>query len=79
MSRSPYSNCSPTRPTGSHSPIGAALGRDGSRATPRRRVGAHLYRIYPRLGITSRGKLAAALSALHDVRPSADSPGAGTG
>jgi DNA-binding CsgD family transcriptional regulator len=29
-----------------------------------RTVGAHLYRIYPRLGITSRGKLAAALAAL---------------
>jgi DNA-binding CsgD family transcriptional regulator len=31
-----------------------------------RTVGAHLYRIYPRLGITSRGKLAAALAALHE-------------
>ncbi|MEU0965794.1 AAA family ATPase [Streptomyces sp. NPDC005917] len=34
-----------------------------------RTVGAHLYRIYPRLGITSRGKLAAALAALHDDQP----------
>ncbi|MET8331088.1 AAA family ATPase [Streptomyces sp. NPDC005181] len=31
-----------------------------------RTVGAHLYRIYPRLGITSRGKLAAALAALQE-------------
>ncbi|MEU5314146.1 AAA family ATPase [Streptomyces sp. NPDC021562] len=31
-----------------------------------RTVGAHLYRIYPRLGITGRGKLAAALAALQD-------------
>jgi DNA-binding CsgD family transcriptional regulator len=44
-----------------------------------RTVGAHLYRIYPRLGITSRGRLAAALSALHDEHPTADSPGANTG
>ncbi|MCX5052204.1 MULTISPECIES: ATP-binding protein [unclassified Streptomyces] len=41
-----------------------------------RTVGAHLYRIYPRLGITSRGKLAAALSALHDGQSAADTPGA---
>jgi DNA-binding NarL/FixJ family response regulator len=34
-----------------------------------RTVGAHLYRIYPRLGITSRGKLAAALAALHEEQP----------
>jgi DNA-binding CsgD family transcriptional regulator len=39
-----------------------------------RTVGAHLYRIYPRLGITSRGKLAAALAALHDEQPAANSP-----
>ncbi|MFE2424283.1 ATP-binding protein [Streptomyces hokutonensis] len=44
-----------------------------------RTVGAHLYRIYPRLGITSRGRLAAALAALHDEHPTADSPGADTG
>ncbi|MFD5723328.1 ATP-binding protein [Streptomyces sp. NPDC127036] len=31
-----------------------------------RTVGAHLYRIYPRLGITSRGKIAAALASLSD-------------
>ncbi|WP_328499950.1 AAA family ATPase [Streptomyces sp. NBC_00457] len=31
-----------------------------------RTVGAHLYRIYPRLDINSRGKLAAALAALRD-------------
>ncbi|MGW1620690.1 response regulator transcription factor [Streptomyces sp. NPDC002172] len=31
-----------------------------------RTVGAHLYRIYPRLGITGRGRLAAALAALQD-------------
>ncbi|MGI5460789.1 ATP-binding protein [Streptomyces sp. CA-249302] len=37
-----------------------------------RTVGAHLYRIYPRLGITSRGKLAAALAALQDGRPVSD-------
>ena len=34
-----------------------------------RTVGAHLYRIYPRLGITSRGKLAAALEALREDQP----------
>jgi DNA-binding CsgD family transcriptional regulator len=39
-----------------------------------RTVGAHLYRIYPRLGITSRGKLAAALAALHEEQPSVDLP-----
>jgi DNA-binding CsgD family transcriptional regulator len=37
-----------------------------------RTVGAHLYRIYPRLGITGRGKLAAALAALHDEQPRSD-------
>ncbi|MGW2046668.1 ATP-binding protein [Streptomyces sp. NPDC001858] len=37
-----------------------------------RTVGAHLYRIYPRLGITSRGKLPAALAALHEENPPAD-------
>ncbi|MET9076768.1 AAA family ATPase [Streptomyces sp. NPDC004232] len=37
-----------------------------------RTVGAHLYRIYPRLGITSRGKLAAALAALHEEQTKAD-------
>ncbi|MET7728780.1 ATP-binding protein [Streptomyces mirabilis] len=37
-----------------------------------RTVGAHLYRIYPRLGITGRGKLAAALTALHDEQPTSD-------
>ncbi|WP_406103228.1 AAA family ATPase [Streptomyces sp. NBC_01003] len=37
-----------------------------------RTVGAHLYRIYPRLGITGRGKLAAALAALHDEQPGSD-------
>ncbi|MFD9293067.1 ATP-binding protein [Streptomyces sp. NPDC060030] len=31
-----------------------------------RTVGAHLYRIYPRLGITGRGRLAAALAALDE-------------
>jgi DNA-binding CsgD family transcriptional regulator len=31
-----------------------------------RTVGAHLYRIYARLGINGRGKLAAALAALHE-------------
>ncbi|MCX4460854.1 AAA family ATPase [Streptomyces sp. NBC_01728] len=36
-----------------------------------RTVGAHLYRIYPRLGITSRGKLPAALAALHEEQPEA--------
>ncbi|MFE0859076.1 ATP-binding protein [Streptomyces mutabilis] len=43
-----------------------------------RTVGAHLYRIYPRLGITSRGRLSAALAALGDDQPasgSADPPG----
>ncbi len=44
-----------------------------------RTVGAHLYRIYPRLGITSRGRLAAALAALHDGNLAADSPGANAG
>jgi DNA-binding CsgD family transcriptional regulator len=44
-----------------------------------RTVGAHLYRIYPRLGITSRGRLAAALAALHDGHPAADPPGANSG
>ncbi|MFJ8107671.1 ATP-binding protein [Streptomyces sp. NPDC096132] len=39
-----------------------------------RTVGAHLYRIYPRLGITGRGRLAAALAALHDGHPAADQP-----
>ncbi|MFB6756326.1 AAA family ATPase [Streptomyces sp. NPDC056353] len=34
-----------------------------------RTVGAHLYRIYPRLGITSRGKLATALAALDGGQP----------
>ncbi|MFC8430113.1 ATP-binding protein [Streptomyces sp. NPDC057253] len=37
-----------------------------------RTVGAHLYRIYPRLGITSRGKLGAALAALQDGHPATD-------
>ncbi|MER5520935.1 AAA family ATPase [Streptomyces sp. NPDC002763] len=37
-----------------------------------RTVGAHLYRIYPRLGVTGRGKLAAALDALHDEQPTSD-------
>lgn len=36
-----------------------------------RTVGAHLYRIYPRLGITKRGKLAAALADLGDGQPTA--------
>ncbi|RPF37346.1 LuxR family transcriptional regulator [Streptomyces sp. TLI_185] len=44
-----------------------------------RTVGAHLYRIYPRLGITSRGKLAAALAALQDGHPASDSSGADAG
>ncbi|MEU1621212.1 AAA family ATPase [Streptomyces sp. NPDC005722] len=35
-----------------------------------RTVGAHLYRIYPRLGITSRGKIAEALANLHGTPPS---------
>ncbi|MGW2937559.1 ATP-binding protein [Streptomyces sp. NPDC001156] len=39
-----------------------------------RTVGAHLYRIYPRLGITSRGKLAAALAALQRNEPRATDP-----
>ncbi|MGW4550765.1 ATP-binding protein [Streptomyces violaceorubidus] len=34
-----------------------------------RTVGAHLYRIYPRLGITGRGRLSAALAALGDDQP----------
>ncbi|MFD7813914.1 ATP-binding protein [Streptomyces sp. NPDC059785] len=34
-----------------------------------RTVGAHLYRIYPRLGISSRGKLAGALAALREEHP----------
>ncbi|WP_406431210.1 AAA family ATPase [Streptomyces sp. NBC_00631] len=34
-----------------------------------RTVGAHLYRIYPRLGITGRGRLAAALAALPAEQP----------
>ncbi|WP_134656169.1 helix-turn-helix transcriptional regulator [Streptomyces sp. H23] len=37
-----------------------------------RTVGAHLYRIYPRLGITSRGRLSAALAALGDDQPASD-------
>lgn len=37
-----------------------------------RTVGAHLYRIYPRLGITSRGKLAAVLAALQPAGPAGD-------
>ncbi|MFK0104182.1 ATP-binding protein [Streptomyces sp. NPDC091217] len=41
-----------------------------------RTVGAHLYRIYPRLGVTGRGKLAAALAALHDEQPTPDVSGA---
>ncbi|MET8329450.1 helix-turn-helix transcriptional regulator, partial [Streptomyces sp. NPDC005181] len=36
-----------------------------------RTVGAHLYQIYPRLGITSRGMLPAALAALHEEQPEA--------
>jgi DNA-binding CsgD family transcriptional regulator len=40
-----------------------------------RTVGAHLYRIYPRLGINSRGKLAAALAALREEGPPGDVPG----
>jgi ATP/maltotriose-dependent transcriptional regulator MalT len=36
-----------------------------------RTVGAHLYRIYPRLGINSRAKLPAALAALHEEQPRA--------
>jgi DNA-binding CsgD family transcriptional regulator len=39
-----------------------------------RTVGAHLYRIYPRLGITSRGKLATVLAALHEEHPETDLP-----
>ncbi|MER5430089.1 AAA family ATPase [Streptomyces sp. NPDC002588] len=41
-----------------------------------RTVGAHLYRIYPRLGISSRGKLAAALAALHEEGPAVNSSAA---
>ncbi|MBW8792421.1 MAG: AAA family ATPase [Streptomyces sp.] len=37
-----------------------------------RTVGAHLYRIYPRLGITGRGKLAAALAELPDEQAMSD-------
>ncbi|MEV5959153.1 AAA family ATPase [Streptomyces sp. NPDC051987] len=37
-----------------------------------RTVGAHLYRIYPRLGVTGRGKLAAALAALPAEQPMSD-------
>ncbi|WP_460070512.1 ATP-binding protein [Streptomyces sp. YKOK-I1] len=44
-----------------------------------RTVGAHLYRIYPRLGITSRGRLAAALAALQEGHPASDSSGADAG
>ncbi|MEU1184143.1 AAA family ATPase [Streptomyces sp. NPDC005820] len=44
-----------------------------------RTVGAHLYRIYPRLGITSRGRLAAALAALQDGHPESGPPGADAG
>ncbi|MEU9343215.1 AAA family ATPase [Streptomyces sp. NPDC048278] len=40
-----------------------------------RTVGAHLYRVYPRLGITSRGRLAAALAALHGEQPTSDASG----
>ncbi|MEU9450807.1 helix-turn-helix transcriptional regulator [Streptomyces sp. NPDC048277] len=40
-----------------------------------RTVGAHLYRIYPRLGITGRGRLAAALAALHDEQTTSDVSG----
>ncbi|MFJ9563966.1 ATP-binding protein [Streptomyces fuscichromogenes] len=40
-----------------------------------RTVGAHLYRIYPRLGITGRGRLAAALAALDDEQPVPDVSG----
>jgi DNA-binding CsgD family transcriptional regulator len=39
-----------------------------------RTVGAHLYRIFPRLGVTGRGKLAAALAALDDEHSAADLP-----
>jgi DNA-binding CsgD family transcriptional regulator len=35
-------------------------------------VGAHLHRIYARLGINGRGKLAAALADLHDEQPEVD-------
>jgi DNA-binding CsgD family transcriptional regulator len=37
-----------------------------------RTVGAHLHRIYARLGINGRGKLAAALADLHDEQPEVD-------
>jgi DNA-binding CsgD family transcriptional regulator len=37
-----------------------------------RTVGAHLHRIYARLGIKGRGKLAAALADLHDEQPEVD-------
>ncbi|MFJ4624420.1 ATP-binding protein [Streptomyces sp. NPDC088812] len=40
-----------------------------------RTVGAHLYRIYPRLGITSRGKLAAALATLDEGQAAAHGAG----
>ncbi|MFI2429890.1 AAA family ATPase [Streptomyces sp. NPDC018955] len=40
-----------------------------------RTVGSHLYRIYPRLGITSRGKLATALAALHEEQSTPDTSG----
>ncbi|MGP4052009.1 ATP-binding protein [Streptomyces sp. 2A115] len=40
-----------------------------------RTVGAHLYRIYPRLGITGRGKLAAALAALPEAQSAAGASG----
>jgi DNA-binding CsgD family transcriptional regulator len=39
-----------------------------------RTVGAHLYRIYSRLGITSRGKLTAALASLQGEQSSVDLP-----
>ncbi|WP_329372897.1 ATP-binding protein [Streptomyces sp. NBC_01483] len=39
-----------------------------------RTVGAHLYRIYPRLGITSRGKLATVLAAIHEKHPETNLP-----
>ncbi|MFF0013191.1 ATP-binding protein [Streptomyces sp. NPDC005374] len=44
-----------------------------------RTVGAHLYRIYPRLGVTSRGRLAAALAALQDGGSVSDSGGVDAG
>ncbi|MBY8876132.1 ATP-binding protein [Actinacidiphila acidipaludis] len=40
-----------------------------------RTVGAHLYQIYPRLGVTSRGKLAAALATLDQGTPAGGAPG----